>query len=164
MTTIPTEHIVDSHKLNADGRIELFELTPSGGSGVVRFKADNTATWRGNEYTGLPLSLAGEKMSSDSGTSMPKLVVGNENVDLLVFKPLVYDGYLDNAVVLKLTILLDNLINNRLIFESMTYRVKRVEEYGRRKVSMQLATLSDSMGFQLPYRQYLPPAFPSVQM
>jgi phage-related protein len=164
MTTIPTEHIVDSHKLQADARIDLFELTPSGGSGVLRFKSDNNVTWRGNLYSGVPLSLSGEKKTADSGVSMPKLRIGQENVDLSQFKPLINDGTLDNAVIIKITVLLDNLINNRLIREVSTYRVKRVEEYSRSHVSMQLATLSDSLGFQLPYRQFLPPAYPSVQM
>jgi len=161
---IPLEHIKDSHELVADGRVELFELTPAGGTGVVRFKNDNDVTWRGNLYTGLPCAMTGEKKSADTGLSMPKLQLGQPNIDLSMFKPLVYDGYLDNAVVVKITVLLDNLINNRLIREINTYRVKRIEQYSRSQISLQLATLSDSLGFSLPYRQYLPPAFPSVQM
>lgn len=164
MTTIPLEHIKDSHKLVADGRVELFELTPAGGTGVVRFKNDNDVTWRGNIYTGLPVALSGEKKTSETGLSMPKLQLGQPNVDLSMFKQMVYDGYLDNAIVVKITILLDNLINNRLIREVNSYRVKRIEQYSRSQISMQLATLSDSLGFSLPYRTYLPPAFPSVQM
>lgn len=163
MTTIPVEHIQDSHQLIGDGIVQLFELTPSGGSGVVRFKNDNDVTWRGNLYTGLPLQLTGEK-KTDTGLSMPKLQIGQPNIDLSSFKGLVFDGYLDNATVVKITILLDNLVNNRLIRELETYRVKRVEQYSRTQIVMQLATLSDSLGFSLPYRQYLPPAFPSVQM
>ena len=161
---LPTEHIVDSHQLVADGRVELFELVPSEGTGTVRFKRDNDVTWRGNLYKGVPMSLQGEKKSSDTGLSMPRLTIGQENVDLSEFKPLAFDGYLDNAVITKLTVLVDDLINNRLIREIQVYRVKRLEENSRSKLIMQLATLSDAMGFQLPYRQYLPPAYPSVQM
>ncbi len=161
---LPPEHIKDSHQLIADGSVELFELVPSLGTGTVRFKRDNDATWRGNTYKGIPMSLSGEKRSSDTGLSMPRLTIGQENVDLSEFKPLAFDGYLDNAVVTKITILLDNLVNNRLIREVQVYRVKRLEENSRSKLVMQLATLSDAMGFQLPYRQYLPPAYPSVQM
>jgi phage-related protein len=164
MAEIPAEHIQDSHKLVADGRVELFELTPSGGSGTIYFKADNTVTWRGHEYVGLPLTITGERKSADQGLTMPRLQVGSPDSNLSLFKPLVYDGYLDNAIVVKQTVLLDNLINNRLIREFMIYRVKRVERYSRTQILMQLATLSDSLGFNLPYRQYLPPAFPSVQM
>ena len=161
---IPVEHIKDSHQLIADGMINLYELTPSGGSGTLRFKPDNTVTWRGNEYTGIPLQLSGEKKSADAGNTMPRLTIGQNNVDLSLFKPLVYDGYLDNAIITRKAMLLDNLINNRLIHETYTYRVKRLEQYSRTQIVLQLATLSDSLGFSLPYRQYMPPGFPSVQM
>lgn len=164
MANIPIEHVQDSHNLLADGRVELFEMTPSGGSGVLRFKNDNTVEWRGMEYTGMPVALSGEKKTSDSGLTMPKMTVGDQNVNLSMFKPLVYDGYLDNAIIVKQTVLLDNLLNNRLIREIEIYRVKRVEEYTRTRITMQLATLSDSLGFEMPYRTFLPPAFPSVQM
>lgn len=164
MTEIPLDHVKDSHKLLADGRVELFELTPSGGSGVIRFKSDNDVTWRGNEYVGIPCSMTGEKKTSDKGLAMPKLTIGQTDIDMSLFKPLVFDGYLDNAIITKITVLLDNLLNNRLIRETTTYRVKRVEQYSRQQIVLQLATVSDSMGFSLPFRRYLPPAFPSVQM
>lgn len=164
MSTIPPEHIDDSLKLEADGKIDLYDLTPSGGTGTVRFKNDNDVTWRGLAYSGMPVGISGEKKSIDNGLTMPTLTIGNGAIDLSPFKALVYDGYLDNAIILKQTVLLDNLINNRNIKESQIYRVKRVAEYSRTKITLQLATLSDSLGFSLPYRTYLPPAFPSVQM
>lgn len=164
MTEIPAEHVVDSHSLLADARVELFELTPSGTIGTVRFKRDNDVTWRGNSYRGVPMSLTGEKKTSDSGLVMPRLTIGEPNVDLSTFKPLAFDGFLDNAIIIKYTLLLDDLINNRNIKQVTTYRVKRLEENSRSKLTMQLATLSDAMGFMLPYRQFLPPAYPSVQM
>jgi phage-related protein len=163
MTTIPAEQIADSHKLTADGMVDLFELTPAGGSGTIRFKADNDVTWRSNLYTGVPLSLTGEKMSADSGLASPRLTIGQNNVDLSLFKPLIWDGSLDNAVVNRITILLDDMINNRLVRRLHTYRIKRVESYTRTNVVLQLATYSDSLGFQLPYRTYTQPSFPAVQ-
>jgi len=164
VTTIPVEHILDSHSLVNDGTVDLFELTPAGGTGVLRFKNDNDVTWRGNEYKGIPCGLTGEKRTSDTGLTMPKLTIGQPNIDLSVFKGLVYDGNLDNAIIVKLHLLVDNLKNNRLIRETSIYRVKRVEQYSRSQIVLQLATLSDSLGFEMPYRTYLPPAFPSVQM
>lgn len=164
MVTIPSEHIIDSHKLEADGVVELFELTPAGGTGVVRFKPDNDVTYLGNLYTGIPCGLSGEKRTADSGFGMPKLQIGQANIDISLFKPLIVEGYLDNAIIIRHRILLDNLVNNRLIRETYSYRVKRVEQYSRSAISMQLATVSDSLGFEMPYRRYLPPAFPSVKM
>lgn len=164
MSTIPLEHIKDSHELVSDGRVELFELTPAGGTGTVRFKNENDVTWQGNLYTGLPVAMSGAKKSAENGISMPKLIIGQPNIDISMFKPLINDGWLDNAVVTKYTVLLTNLLANSNIKETEVFRIKRVEQYSRSQVTMQLATLSDSLGFQMPYRTYLPPAFPSVQM
>jgi phage-related protein len=118
----------------------------------------------GVTYTGFPLSLEGEKRSADGGLSMPKLTVGQPNVDLSIFKPMIYDGWLDNAVIVRQIVLLANLTANVNVKETRTYRVKRVEQYSRSQVTLQLATLSDSLGFRMPYRQYLPPAFPTVKI
>lgn len=164
MELIPVEHVTDSHLMEADGMVELFEMTPSTGTGTIRFKDGNDVTYLGNLYTGVPLKLTGEKKSADSGLTMPKLEIGQNNVDLSQFKPLIYDENIDNAIVIRIRILLDNLVNNRSIRETHTYRVKRVESYTRTSIMLQLATLSDSLGFKLPYRTYVPPAFPSVQM
>lgn len=163
MTAIPASHIADSHKLVADGRVDLFTLTPPAG-GTVRFKQDNDQIWQGNLFTGIPMQLTGERRTADAGFIMPKLQIGQENVDLSMFKALVYDGYLDNATVIRQTVLLTNIIANQPIFEQMVYRIKRVEQYSRSQIVLALATLSDSLGFELPYRQYLPPAFPSVRL
>lgn len=163
VNAIPTEHIVDAHKLDADGALDLFELTPSSGSGTIRFKDGNDFTWRGNLYTGVPLAFSGDEISSER-SSLPRLVIGQENVDLSIFKPLIFDGSLDGAIVTRIHILLDNLINNRLIREVFLYRVKRLENYNVVQVTMQLASLSDSLGFAMPYRGYYPPAFPAVQI
>lgn len=164
MPQIPVEQIRDSHKLQADGLVDLFELTPALGSGVIRFKNDSDVTWRGNLYTGLPCQLSGEKNSAETGPTMPKLQIGQPNIDLSQFKGLIYDGSLDNAVITRITILLDDMLNNRLIRTTRVYRVKRVEGYSRSQINLQLASVSDSLGFSLPYRKYNPPAFPAVQM
>lgn len=162
--TIPVEHIADSHKLTADGRVELFELTPSSTEGTIFFKSDNDYTYRSVPYHGIPVGLSGEKKSSDAGLTMPRMTIGQPDIDISIFKPLVYDGFLDNAIIVRRAVLLDDMLNHRAIWELTTYRVKRVEEYGRSKIQLQLATLSDSLGFSMPYRTFIPPAYPSVQM
>ena len=161
VTALPPEHIVDAHKLTADGAVDLFELTPVTG-GIVRFKADNDVTWRGNLYTGLPLALTGVKLSADSAGATPKLIIGQPNLNLSMFKPLVYDGGLDGAFIRRHRILLDHLISNQDIKQSFSYVVRRVEGYSRSQITLQLTSASDTMSFTLPFVQYLPPAFPAV--
>jgi phage-related protein len=163
VTAIPAEHIQDAHKLEADAEIDLFELTPNDGTGTIYFKGDNNADWQGHTYEGLPIAMTGFKKSTDGSSLLPKLTIGDGTVDLSPFKPLVYDGYLEGGTVKHIVILLDNLLNNRLIRHERSYRVKRVPQYNRLKIELQLATASDSLGFTLPYRAYFPPAFPAVQ-
>lgn len=160
---IPKEHIEDAQKLQADAEIDLFELTPAGGTGVIYFKSDNPVDWQGHTYEGLPLTFNGITKSADGSALMPKLTIGDGTVDLSPFKPLVYDGSLDGGIIKHHKVLLDNIVNNRPIKETMVYRIKRVPGYGRLSIELQLATASDALGFTLPFRQYYPPAFPAVQ-
>ena len=164
MSQRPAEHIDDSLKLIADGEVVLFEITPSDGTGVLRIKPDNDVTWLGHTYTGIPMQLTGEKRQSDTGFANPRLTIGQENIDLSIFKPLIADGSLDNAKIKKITVLLDNIENNRDVKETMTYRVKQVQGYSSIQISLLLATYSDSLGFDLPIMAYDQPDFQAVQM
>lgn len=160
--TIPIEHVEDAHQLQADAEIDLFELTPNDGSGTVYFKGDNDVTWKGQLYEGMPLSFTGLKKPTDGSSVAPKLTLGDGTIDLSPFKPLVYDGYIDGAQVKHTHLLLDNLLNNRDIKEERYYRVKRVGNYTRLSIELDLATASDALGYTLPARNYYPPAFPTV--
>jgi len=161
---IPSQHIAEAHKLTADAEIDLFQLVPNDGSGTIYFKADNDITWRGDDYTGLPLSFTGLKRSSDGGSSQPRLVVGQENTDLSFFKPLVHDGYLDGAIITHYRVLLSNIIANLAISERTFYRVRRPENYNSSIITLSLSTASDNTAFTLPLSQYYPPAFPAVMI
>lgn len=164
MSEIPQQHIDDSLKLVADGRVTLFEITPSDGEGVLRIKPDNDVSWLGQTYTGIPMKLTGEKKDSETGHSNPRLTIGQENIDLSLFKPLIADGSLDNAKIRKITVLRENLERNFDVKEIMDYRVKQVQSYSSVQITLLLATFSDSLGFQLPLMAYDSPDFQAVQM
>jgi hypothetical protein len=161
-TPLPLNHVEDALKLQADGKVHLFELSPLSG-GTIYFKTDNDVTWRGNLYEGLPCALTGEEFSTE-GTPTPRLTIGDENVDLLPFKGLIHDGHLDGATVVRKTVLVDDLINDRNIFQRTTFRVKRPEGYSRTKIPLVLATWSGAVSQTVPFRQYVPPAFPWVDL
>ncbi|SKB62230.1 hypothetical protein [Sphingopyxis flava] len=162
MTTIPSEHIADAHLLQADGEVYLYELSPSEGVGTIRIKADNSVTYRGNLYEGLPLKFEGESYSSDGTVSQPTLTIGDENISLIAIKPLLFDGSMDGGVVIRHRILLDDLLNNRLILETQEYRIKRIPGYSRSQIGFVLARQADGLNFSLPFKQYYSPDFPSV--
>ena len=162
MPSIPASHIEDAHKLDADGKIWLFELTPSIGSGTLRFKNDNDVTWLGHEFTGIPLTLDGETQSSQGSPPQPTLVIGQQDIDLSAFKPLIWSGGLDNARIVRYKILVTDLLANNDIKETQVFRVKRVDGYSSTQIKLTLAVFSPSGPSSLPFRQYVPPAFPFV--
>ena len=164
MALVPYSHITDAHKLTADAEIELFELTPAVGSGTFRFKNDNDETWLGNLYTGMPLQFTGETFNAEGRSSQPSLVIGQTNIDLSVFKPLIATGAIDGARIDKHTVLLSNITNNLNIKVTRTYRVKRVEGYSSSVISLVLATFSPAGPSTLPFREFIPPAFPFVRL
>lgn len=162
MTTIPAEHIADAHLLQADAEIFLYDISPSEGVGTIRIKADNPVTYRGNVYEGLPLKFSGEEYSSDGTVSQPTLTIGDENINLIALKPLLFDGSIDGGVVIRHRALLDDILNDRLILESQEYRIKRVPGYSRSQIAFVLARQADGLSFSIPHRQYYSPDFPSV--
>lgn len=163
MTTIPASHITDAQKLEADGIVELFELSPISG-GTLYFKRGNTQTWQGNEYVGLPCGLSDWKQSAEKVAVQPRLTIGEENIDLSIFKPLLFDGTVDGAAVIYRRVLLDHIIANSPISQIAHFRVKRVESYSRSRVILGLSSASDSINFTLPNLQYFPPAYPAVSL
>lgn len=162
MTAIPASHIADAHKLEADGEVFLYELVPAIGSGTLRFKGDNDVTWRGNVYTGLPVTFSGEEISAESGFSSPKLTIGQPTLDLSIFKPLVFDGTLDGGTVTRIKMLLSDVTNNTLIRQVLVYEIRQVLAYSRNLITLQLALPSDGVNFVMPNRQYIQPDFPTV--
>lgn len=162
MVSFPSEHISDAHLLQADGELYLYEISPSLGAGTVRIKADNPLSYRGNLYEGIPLQFEGEEYTSDGTVSQPTLTIGDENINLMMLKPLLFDGSMDGGVVIRHRALLDDVLNDRLVLETQEYRIKRIPGYSRSRISFVLARQADSLNFSLPFKQYFSPDFPSV--
>lgn len=162
MPTIPQNHIEDALKLQVDGKVHLFELMPLSG-GTIYFKSDDPFTYLGNEYEGLPCAITGEEVSTDK-MNMPRLQIGQENVDLLPFKGPIHDRLIDGATVVRHKVLLDDMINQRDVKETSYFRVKRIESYSRTGISLVLASFSAAQSQNLPFRQYIPPDFPWVDL
>ncbi len=162
MPAIPSSHISDAHKLDADGKIVLYKLEPSVGSGSIFFKSDADVTWLGDTYSGIGLQLEGESYTSQGTAPQPTLTIGQNDIDLSPFKPLIWSGGLDNARITRYKVLLTDLLANNNIKETTVFRVKRVEGYSSTKIQLVLSVFSPSGPTTLPFRQYVPPAFPFV--
>ena len=163
MPTLPQSHVDDALKLTADGKVPLYELSPISG-GTVYFTPDSDVTWQGQLYEGLPCQLSGEEISSEKSSPTPRLVIGQENLDLLPFKGLVNDGYLDGALLVRKKVLVEDLKADLNVCERTVFRVKRPDNYSRTVISLVLATYSTAHDQTVPFRQYVPPAFPWVDL
>jgi len=163
MSSLPQSHIEDSLKLVSDGKVKLYQIYPLSG-GTLYLKSDVDFTYLGNKYEGIPISITGEKFSADTSTPTPRMSIGQENLDLLPFKGLINDGYLDGAKIIRYKVLLSDMLNQVNAKEISTFRVKRVESYSRTKISLMLSTLSGATNQSYPFRQYTPPAFPWVEI
>jgi hypothetical protein len=161
---IPNTQIVDAQKLTADAEIDLYELTPKGSSGRIYFKNDNTLTWRGNEYLGLPIQFTGENFNAEGQPVQPQLTIGQPDIDLSFFKGLIFEGSLDDAKIERHTLLLDHVLGNQDIKRTRVYRVKRVDNYGASQIVLALAVFSVAGPTHMPFRQFIPPAFPFVRL
>lgn len=160
---LPTSHIADALKLEgADGKVDLWELSPLSG-GTIYFKADNDVTWQTFLYEGLPISFSGEEADLQK-TPEPQLTIGQDNLDLLAFKGLINDGYLEGGTVVRKRLLLDDLVNDRNVKQTTYYRIKRVGSYSRTQISLVLSSYSTAVRQTVPFRAYLPPAFPWVDL
>ena len=160
---LPPTHVANNLVLQgADAEIELYELTPAFGTGTLHFKNDNDVVWLGTTYSGLPLVMSGEKQSVEGGGEDPRMTIGQPNLDLSQFKALIAAGSLDGAIVVRKTVLLDNIIGNHDIKVTRTYRVGVVQSYSRTQISLILRRFSGLKRVQIPFRQFVPPAFPYV--
>ncbi len=163
MSTIPQSHIEDAHKLIADGKVALWQILPVSG-GTIYLKGDIDYEYLGNKYEGIPIQISGEKMSADTSTPTPRLLIGQENLDLLPFKGLIHEGYLEGARVIRHKVLLNDMLNQVNAKETTHFRVKRVEGYSRTKITLLLSSASGASNQSYPFRQYTPPAFPWVDL
>lgn len=163
MSAYPPEQIADAHKLQADAEIFLYEMTPSAG-GTIYFKSDNPVTWRGNEYEGIPLQFSGASRTTEVGTGRPTLTIGDTNLDLGPFKPLLFDGLVDGALVVRRRVLLEAIELNLNQSYDEHYKVRQTADYGRSSITLELARAADSLEFSFPFHQYYAPDFPTVMV
>lgn len=160
---IPYSQIVDAHKLDTDGMVSLFRLSPPVG-GTVDFKNGVEYTYQGLTYESLPCRLSGEKWSADAGTPTPRIMIGQPDLDLLPFKGLVHDGLLEGSTLIRYQVLLEDMLRDLNNKRTTYFKVKRVENYGRQQITLLLSTFSGASRQTYPFRQYTPPSFPWVKI
>lgn len=159
--SLPESHIEDSNKLDADAKIDLFQIHLTGSNTKVYLKADNNVTWQGNTYEGTGIKLEGVAKYSDDEVSRPKLTLFNPNG---VYSSLVDQGLLDNALVIRHRVLKEHLEANQNISMRQQWRISRVSSMKKFYIIFELRDLMDGQSFLTPGRMFIGPEFTHVSL
>ena len=160
--TIPQSHSQDALKLTGDGIVYLYEITIPSHNLVLRFKNNNTVTWQGRQYEGIPCQMQGLSDSADEKESRPTLRVYNP---VGLFNAPALDGSIYRAIVTRKRVLLDHIERNVNIFTQRMWYVERVKELvSGQHIALDLRVMTEGPNFYIPVRQYMPPEFPMVSL
>lgn len=154
----PQSHIDEAHKLVADAPVKLYKITLSTGA-IIRIKNNNTVTWQGNVYEGVPMALSGVSFSAGDEANRPKVMVANPDG---IYSSLVRTKVFERGTLLQYEVLKQHLDTNQNIFNSRTWRIARALEVNLHVISLELRNLTDGPMAKIPSRFFTQPEFPSV--
>lgn len=157
--SIPEEQLEDSKKLIADGMVNLFEIKLSDGT-YLHLKNDNSGSWGGYDWTGIPIGFDGYSSSAGDNYSRPSMSIANPDG---AFSTFVRDGYLNRAVVTRYLVLYDDYVNNRDVYQKRTWIIWAVKTLNKQFIQLELRNPIDGVNFDVPARMYIPPEFPFVE-
>lgn len=159
-SSIPAEQLEDAQKLIADGIVQFFEIRLTDGT-YLHLKADNSMSWNGSDWTGIPAIFEGYSTASGDSYSRPTLSVANPDG---VYSTIIRDGLLDRAVVNRYLVLYDDAINDRPIYQKKTWIIWYVKSLNKQMIQVELRNPMDGVNFEVPARMYIPPEFPFVEL
>lgn len=158
----PITHLEEAQKLSADAEIDLYTVTLRNDPIIFRAKMDDTVTWRGNVYEGMPIQLAGESETAEGDESRPILHVLNP---LGIFNEAAFANKLDLAVVRRDRVLRAHLDANVAVSVVRRWYIARVRELiSGQAISFELRSLTEGPNHQVPARQFIPPEFSHVSI
>lgn len=158
--SIPVEHIEESQKLVADGRVDLYRIVMLTNE-TIYIKSENSVTWQGNFYEALAVVIAGVSRNVTGTSSRPSLTIVNPEG---VFSPLVAQGLLERAIVTRYRVLHDHILADLPIAQRQSWRVNRITSLNSQFVAMEMGDLSDGPNFLVPAGMFIPPTFPLVSL
>lgn len=158
--SIPDSHREENEKLVADGYVQLFEIKLRNGT-YLTLKQNNSVTWQGSNWTGIPLSFEGWETASSDSLSRPTMMIANPNGSFSTF---IRDGLLTKALVTRYLVLYEDVLNDRNVYQSKTWVVWNNPTLTNMSITLELRNPMDGVNFNVPARMYIPPEFPSVQL
>ncbi|WP_419902135.1 hypothetical protein [Kiloniella sp.] len=160
MSNTPAEHKEENQKLAADSYVDLFQIVLRSGSRVY-LKNNNDRDWQGNTYEGTSIKLSEVRRSSDEEQSRPTLSIANPKG---IYSPLIRDGDLDRATLIRYRVLSKNLTNNLAVFERNSWTFWRPTLITGEVATFELRQPLDGYNFTTPARTFSPPEFPAVSL
>jgi lambda family phage minor tail protein L len=161
MTSVPTSHLEEAVKLEADAYVDLFEIGLQGGGGTVYFKADNTVEWQGNTYEGIAIKMSQVSTQIDGSVSRPTLQIVNPEGAFSIF---VVRGYLNKATIVRHRVLKQHIDGNDNIEIRQIWGVGRVSSLDKNQITLELKSYLDGPNALVPNRVFKPPEFPQVSL
>lgn len=158
-TDAPQTHIDEAQKLEAEGLVELYQLTLATGS-VVYFKSGENVTWQGNTYEGIPFSFSGVKRHSTEKAVKPQLQLQNPAG---IYSASAKDGVFDGAVLNRYRVLKDDVDNDVNTYDLNLWVVSRISSLSRKEITLELRGIMDGQLNKVPVRMFMPPEFPFVK-
>ena len=173
---IPETQLEDAQKLIADGIVQLYEIELANGT-YLHLKQDNSVTWNGQTWTGIPILFEGYSTAQGDSYSRPTLSIANPDTvsDLdgnarSTFSSLVLpvEGYpyglLNRAKVTRYLVLYEDLKANRAIYQKKEWIIWFIKTINRNLIQVELRNRMDGVNFDVPARMYIPPEFPFITL
>lgn len=158
----PSQHLTEALKLEADAIVDLFEIQLKTKPVVLRVKNNNTVSWQGQTYEGMPLTLTGDKRTSDGEEARPTFMFANP---LGAFNTYAAQGDFDRAIFIRKRVLRTEMEANINRFQPAMWYVARVREIKSGVgITLELRSMHEGQTFKIPARMYMPPEFPTVSL
>lgn len=158
--SIPTSHLSEAQKLEAEGEVHLYEITMLTGEKLF-LKNNETADWQGNTYEGTAIEMDGIKTGASEEKSRPVLRTINPDG---IFKPFVAQGLIEKATVVRRTVLTNHFAANNPTHRARTWLISRVTSMTSQSLMVELRSPLDGPNVIVPRRVYMPPMFPVVSV
>jgi lambda family phage minor tail protein L len=160
MNNLPQEHIEENLELEGDAYVDLYQIVLQNGTRLY-LKADDEATWQGNNYEGTGIIMTAPTQKTGGEVSRPTLSLANPEG---IFTPIIADGDLDRATVLKYKVLRKHIDTDQAIYQSQTWIIWRTVALTNQTVQFELRNQLDGQNFTVPARVFIPPNFPWVSL
>ncbi|TPL42621.1 MULTISPECIES: hypothetical protein [unclassified Mesorhizobium] len=158
----PIEHMADSQKLTADGKVNLYEIQLKTEPVILRLSDTVTRTWQGQVWEMFGVQLSGEKRSADDEETRPSLQLINPEG---VFSTLVRQRLLDRATVIRYRLLREHYEGDVQIFQRRIWYISRIADVtAGQSITAELRVMTEGPNSRIPARQFIPPEFPMVRL